>query len=96
VRPIFSEQITKNLPGTDDGMGARYYLGNESSLPGGRIMAETKKPKCDVDPVCNIDLTEMHGKFMYDFEDEVYYFCSELCKEQFAAEPKKYAKKKKS
>jgi YHS domain-containing protein len=59
-------------------------------------MAQAQKPKCDVDPVCNIDLTAEHGKFMYDFEDEVYYFCSELCKEKFAAEPTKYAKKKKA
>ncbi len=57
-------------------------------------MAEKKKPVCDVDPVCNIDLTAEHGKFAYDFEEETYYFCSELCKEQFAKEPKKYAKKK--
>jgi Cu+-exporting ATPase len=59
-------------------------------------MAAKDKPKCDVDPVCNLDLTEIHGKYMYDFEDEVYYFCSELCKEKFAAEPKKYANKAKS
>jgi len=58
-------------------------------------MVSKKKPKCDVDPVCNIDLTAEHGKFMYDFEDEVYYFCSELCKEQFAANPRKFVKKEK-
>jgi YHS domain-containing protein len=59
-------------------------------------MATEKKTKCDVDPVCNIDLTAEHGKFTYDFEDEVYYFCSELCKDKFEAEPKKYVKKEKS
>jgi YHS domain-containing protein len=68
----------------------------KSSPRGGMVMAATKQPKCDVDPVCNMDLSEIHGKYMYDFEDEVYYFCSELCKDKFAAEPKKYAKKKKS
>ncbi len=26
--------------------------------------------KCDVDPVCMMDLKEMHGKFAYEFEDE--------------------------
>jgi P-type Cu+ transporter len=51
--------------------------------------------KCDVDPVCNMDLKEMHGKFAYEFEDETYYFCSELCKDRFTKEPKKYAKQKK-
>ena len=59
-------------------------------------MSREKKTKCDVDPVCNIDLTAEHGKFTYDFEDEVYYFCSELCKDKFEAEPKKYVKKEKS
>ncbi len=53
------------------------------------------KAKCDVDPVCNMDLSGLHGKFAYDFEEETYYFCSELCKDRFAKEPKKYAKKEK-
>jgi P-type Cu+ transporter len=51
--------------------------------------------KCDVDPVCMMDLKDMHGKFAYEFEDETYYFCSQLCKDHFAKEPKKYAKKQK-
>jgi len=55
-----------------------------------------ERPKCDVDPVCNMDLSALHGKFAYEFEDEVYYFCSELCKDKFAAEPGKYGKKGKS
>lgn len=52
-------------------------------------------PKCDIDPVCNLDLSEMQGKFAYEFEDEVYYFCSELCKDKFAAAPHRYVKKEK-
>jgi YHS domain-containing protein len=51
--------------------------------------------KCDIDPVCNMDLSGKEGKIGYDFEDEVYYFCSELCKDRFAKEPKKFAKKTK-
>ena len=53
------------------------------------------KARCDVDPVCNMDLSALHGKFAYDFEEETYYFCSELCKDRFAKEPKKYTKKEK-
>lgn len=56
-------------------------------------MAKEEKPVCTVDPVCNMDLESQHGKFMYDFEDVTYYFCSELCKEEFARQPGKYAKK---
>ncbi|MFP3867984.1 MAG: YHS domain-containing protein [Desulfobacteraceae bacterium] len=59
-------------------------------------MTEETKPKCDVDPVCGIDLTAEHGKFAYDFEERTYYFCSEACRDQFAAEPEKYVKEEKS
>ena len=59
-------------------------------------MSGKDKSKCDIDPVCQMDLSEIHGKYMYDFEDEVYHFCSEMCKDKFAAEPKKYAKKEKA
>ena len=51
------------------------------------------KAKCDIDPVCNMDLSGKEGKIGYDFEDVTYYFCSELCKDHFVKEPKKYAKK---
>ena len=53
-------------------------------------MAKAAKPRCDVDPVCNLDLKAMHGKFAYDFEDQTYWFCSEACREQFAAQPHKF------
>jgi YHS domain-containing protein len=55
-------------------------------------MAEQGWPKCDVDPVCLMDLKET-GRYSYDFEDQVYYFCSELCRDKFANEPQKYLKK---
>jgi P-type Cu+ transporter len=51
--------------------------------------------KCDIDPVCQMDLSAQEGKIGYDFEDETYYFCSELCKDRFAREPRKFAQKKK-
>ena len=35
-----------------------------------------------------MDLSGKEGKIGYDFEDETYYFCSELCKDHFAKEPK--------
>jgi YHS domain-containing protein len=57
-------------------------------------MAKPEKPVCTVDPVCNLDLEAQHGKFMYDFEDVTYYFCSELCRDEFARQPEKFAKKK--
>jgi YHS domain-containing protein len=51
--------------------------------------------KCDIDPVCNMDLSGQEGKIGYDFEDVTYYFCSELCKDHFAKEPEKYSKQTK-
>ena len=59
-------------------------------------MADKEKSVCTVDPVCNMDLESQHGKFMYDFEDVTYHFCSELCRDEFVREPKKFAPKKKS
>ena len=53
------------------------------------------KAKCDIDPVCRMDLSGKEGKIGYDFEDVTYYFCSELCKDHFAKEPKRYARKAK-
>jgi YHS domain-containing protein len=57
-------------------------------------MAKEEKRVCTVDPVCNMDLEAQHGQFMYDFEDVTYYFCSKLCKEEFARQPEKYSQKK--
>lgn len=56
-------------------------------------MPAKEKTVCTVDPVCNMDLEAVHSKYMYDFEDVTYYFCSELCKEEFARQPEKYVKK---
>ncbi|MEJ2069323.1 MAG: YHS domain-containing protein [Syntrophobacterales bacterium] len=59
-------------------------------------MAEKEKVICTVDPVCNMDLKSHHGEYMYDFEDVTYYFCSELCRDEFIKQPEKFAKKEKS
>jgi YHS domain-containing protein len=59
-------------------------------------MADKEKPVCTVDPVCNMDLESLHGKFMYDFEDKTYYFCSEACRDEFVQQPKKFAKEEES
>jgi YHS domain-containing protein len=59
-------------------------------------MAEKEKTICTVDPVCNMDLESHHGEFMYDFEDVTYYFCSELCKNEFVRQPKNFVKKEES
>jgi YHS domain-containing protein len=56
-------------------------------------MTKQEKFICTVDPVCNMDLKGKHGQFMYDFDDVTYYFCSELCKDEFVKEPKKFANK---
>jgi YHS domain-containing protein len=75
-----------------DAPGFRTYCLRKLAYPGGMIMGKDKAT-CDIDPVCNMDLSGREGKIGYDFEDETYYFCSELCKDHFVKEPKKYAKK---
>jgi len=57
------------------------------------FFAKEEERVCTVNPVCNMDLGAQHGKFMCDFEDVTYHFCSELCKEEFARQPEKFAKK---
>jgi YHS domain-containing protein len=57
-------------------------------------MTKEEKAVCTVDPVCNLNLEALHGKPMYDFEDVTYYFCSELCRDEFAQQPEKFAPKK--
>jgi YHS domain-containing protein len=80
--------------GVLDEVCSRTYILINISVQGDLIMPKDKT-KCDIDPVCNMDLSGQEGKLGYDFEDVTYYFCSELCKDHFVKEPKKYAKKTK-
>lgn len=42
------------------------------------------------DPVCNMDVDETKAAAKSEFKGNVYYFCSQICKEKFVKEPEKY------
>ncbi len=45
------------------------------------------------DPVCGMEIDKGKTQFSSKMNEEVYYFCSENCKQQFNAAPQKYATK---
>ena len=42
------------------------------------------------DPVCLMKVEKDENALNYEYKGEIYYFCSENCKEQFKLEPEKY------
>lgn len=42
------------------------------------------------DPVCLMRVNIDEKVLSYEYDEKVYYFCSENCQEQFKQEPKKY------
>ncbi len=45
----------------------------------------------EVDPVCGMKVNPLNPPFKVTYQDQTYYFCSELCKRLFEREPQKYA-----
>ena len=45
------------------------------------------------DPVCGMDIDKNKTQFSSKINEEVYYFCSENCKQKFNTEPEKYVTK---
>jgi len=46
-----------------------------------------------IDPVCKMTVDEKTAKLKSEYKGKTYYFCSDLCKKQFDAEPSKFAGK---
>ena len=46
-----------------------------------------------VDPVCGMQVAKDKA-VTYEYEGKTYYFCSETCRDQFAADPSAYMKEK--
>ena len=42
------------------------------------------------DPVCGEELEEATAPLSSEYEENIYYFCSESCQQQFEAQPQKY------
>jgi Cu+-exporting ATPase len=43
------------------------------------------------DPVCGMDVDEAQPPATTEFEGRTYYFCSDSCREEFEANPERYA-----
>ncbi len=43
-----------------------------------------------VDVICSMELDPMHTKLHVEHNQEVYYFCSTVCKNHFVSDPQKY------
>ncbi len=50
--------------------------------------APAEKAETAIDPVCKMNAAG--SDIQYTYNDKLYFFCSEICKEQFAAQPTSY------
>jgi len=49
------------------------------------------KYKSQVDPVCRMEIS--NDLFKVDYQNEIYFFCSDYCKVQFEGNPENYIAK---
>ncbi|BAL81015.1 YHS domain-containing protein [Caldisericum exile] len=45
------------------------------------------------DPVCKMIMEKNEARQKVEYKGEIYYFCSEECKEEFLKNPEKYLKR---
>jgi len=43
-----------------------------------------------VDVICGMELDPAHTKLHVEYNGEIYYFCSTVCKNHFVTDPQKY------
>ncbi|MBI5764770.1 MAG: YHS domain-containing protein [Planctomycetes bacterium] len=48
----------------------------------------------ETDPVCGMPVNRNWAEAKMEYEGRTYYFCIEDCRRQFAAEPERYAAKR--
>ena len=47
------------------------------------------------DPVCKMVLAKKTAVADYDYEGRAYYFCAEICRDEFAVHPERYIRSRK-
>lgn len=45
------------------------------------------------DPVCGMEISRLTAPASYKYNGKIYYFCAEMCRDQFESEPDKYLAK---
>jgi xanthine dehydrogenase accessory factor len=73
-------QARRAIPGVDAGEEA----------PSGVASAEAGVPEGATDPVCGMHVTVEGAMHTYDHEGQIYYFCCDGCRAQFAQMPEAY------
>jgi YHS domain-containing protein len=58
---------------------------------GGGSMVAARRWLMETDVVCGMEVDPEEVTEMTEYKDRTYYFCSKECKDQFEADPKKYA-----
>jgi YHS domain-containing protein len=58
---------------------------------GGLIFVDGLMTTLAIDPVCGMRVDEAEALGPARFEARTFYFCSELCKSRFDADPERYA-----
>ena len=43
-----------------------------------------------IDPVCGMEIDEMHPEFQTQFAGRKYFFCSEECRREFGERPEEF------
>ncbi|MEX0806890.1 MAG: heavy metal translocating P-type ATPase [Candidatus Binatia bacterium] len=43
-----------------------------------------------MDPVCRMEVEQKEAAATYDYNDETFYFCAEICRERFAKDPERF------
>jgi membrane fusion protein, copper/silver efflux system len=92
-------QITKGIqPGERIVVGGNFLIDSESRMKFAAVSTPTKEvSSTEVDPVCGmkVDVKALHA-LTVSHAGKSWYFCSELCKKTFEANPDRYAPQKMS
>ena len=54
------------------------------------MMTKKEQKETYKDPVCGMEISRLTAPASYDYDGKTYYFCADLCRDKFEANPKQY------
>jgi Cu(I)/Ag(I) efflux system membrane fusion protein len=91
-------EVTRGLePGERIVVSGNFLIDSESRMrmPAGQTAAASAKAGTVKDPVCGMDVDPNSDRTLKTrYQGKTYYFCSEMCRKNFEANPAKYLPKK--
>jgi YHS domain-containing protein len=51
---------------------------------------DADEPSVAIDPVCGMEVVDKDGALSLGYQGETVYFCSEVCRGKFLADPERY------